>query len=165
MSISAACRGTGWPAWKANSSSRRSRRQRLWWRPTFRRNPTTYRPRSAIGARRRCGSISSRSNSRPARRRHDVRLLDLQRKGAGPVPARSRRRHGRCSSEKCRGQLDAPLGRLPCGHRTRRRRGLHPDQSGRGEVDSRSRRLSPGCLSITARRRWSPIILPTACTE
>ena len=41
-----------------------------------------------------------RGTGRPPRRRHDLRLLDLQRQSAGTVPARSRRRHRRRPPEE-----------------------------------------------------------------
>jgi nitrite reductase (NO-forming) len=85
MPTSAACRGTGCPAWKGNSSLRPSRRQRPWFRPTSHRSQRTCRLRSAIGGRSRCGSTSSRSSSRHGSPRE-------RRLATGPSAARCRAR-------------------------------------------------------------------------
>ena len=72
-------------------------------------------PSAADGAgRSQCGRAR-----RPARGRHHVRLLDLQRPRARTDAARSRRRHGGRARQELRRQHDDSLGRLPRRHRAR----------------------------------------------
>ena len=136
-----------------------------WSKPTFRASPTDLPP--PIGKREpqtvRVDLLTRRAR-RPPRGRHDVRLLDLQRQGAGTVHPRARRRHGRHSSEELGRQLHDPFGRFPCRHRPGRRRRGAAGRSRRREIDDAGRRWCPASMSIIAPRRWSPSTSPTACT-
>ena len=75
-----------------------------------------------------------RRGRRAARGRHHLRLLDVQRQGAGAVPARAGRRHHRHPSEELGRQLDDPFGGFPCHHRTGRRRRRAAGRSRRREI-------------------------------
>ena len=70
-------------------------------------------------------------------------LLDVQRQGAGAVPARAGRRHGRADLQEPQGQPDDPLGRLPRHDRPGRWRRGDPDAS-RRDQDARFKALNPG---------------------
>ena len=123
ISTTAACRGTGSPAWKANSWSRLSRRRRRWSKPTFRRSRPTFRRRSAIAGRRRCASISSPSSSK-ARLAEGTTFGYWTFNGKVPGPM-LRVRVGDTVDvhlKNCRRQFDAAFGRLPRRHRAGRRR-------------------------------------------
>ena len=95
------------------------------------RSPAADRQAGAADGARRSAHGGT---GRPPRGRHDVRLLDFQRQGAGSDAARARRRHRRCSPQELRRQRDDSLGRFPCGDRPRRRRCGDPGRSGTGET-------------------------------
>ena len=103
------------------------------------------RSRAADGA----GRPARGRTRRPARRGDDVRLLDLQRQGAGAVAAGARRRHGRRTCEECGRQHHDPFGRLPRRDRPGRRCGRDPSRSRPREVvQVQGASAGPLCLSL-----------------
>ncbi len=109
--------------------------------------------------------LVGRRTGRAAGRRHDVRLLDLQRQGARADAPRARRRHGSTVSLKNAADsammhsIDLHAATGPGGGAAR-----DPGQS-RGEKRMTFKATAcPGFTSTTARRRWWPSTSPAACT-
>ena len=59
--------------------------------------------------------------------KNSIQLLDLQRQGARPIPARARRRYRRGAPQKPQRQCDGAFGGFSCSDRSGRRCDVHPD--------------------------------------
>ncbi len=140
--------------------------RRRWSRPISRESPPTCRRRSASASHRPCGSICSRVEL-------EGRLAEGTTFGYwtfnGKVPGPFVRvRVGDTVDVHLKNSADSiddPLGRFSCRDRSRRRRGRAAGRSRPGKIDDVRRRLCRAFMSITARRRWSPNTLPTACMD